>query len=77
MNEASHSCSYDEIRTEQRELRPQGEGGQQAFAELPVRNQNLEIEPGHENRLSKQRVWVQSASDLVNNVDQPIGRSDV
>lgn len=76
MNKASHSCSYDEIRTEQRELRPQGEGGQQAFAELPVRNQNLEIEPGHENRLSK-RVWVQSASDLVNNVDQPIGRSDV
>lgn len=37
-------CSYDEIRSEERELWPQSESRQQAFTQLPVWNQNLDRE---------------------------------
>ena len=73
------TCSYHEVRSEQRELGPEGKSRQEAFTQLPVWNQNLGTEKHCETSwtVSLCGVTAQLASDLVNDVDQPIGGSDV
>lgn len=69
--------SYDEIRSEQRKLGPPSESRQQALTQLPVWNQNLDTEEPDETDSPVFCVLASSASDLVNDVDESIGGSDV